>query len=1038
MNSSTRLFDNSFPEPRRKKFVVGYVAPYIVEDDSIFHIKGILEEAGKENACIKWFIGDQLIHSKDIDDHPDAFYELAAQCKLDGMIIWSSKYRQFFSFEEVEEFLRIFRHFKVVNIGTPIGGFPSVIRDGTCGIADLFEHLMKYHGYQRVAYIRGPVYQQDSQKRYEEYIIQLQKYNLPFDQRLVTECPDFSNIRGGEAVREYLDVRKLKPGIDIDVIVCSSDGHSIEVIAELERRGIRVPDDIAVVALNDKNRVIRPPLTSLGIPLLKFGAHACRMLLEMIKKGTNEHEDITLSPQLFIRESCGCSGGNSVVMTNANQYEIEKNKEFLETFQKKIQKLNYINHKSEDSLPHMEGKMYDILNELRYADEHFAKALDLCTLMEKFERIVHRLKISSCYVSVYKDFKNPMEAFSLIFAYRNSGGIKLDKPIDYPPDKLLPDCFRSDTEEENQIIVPLSVKDRNIGFVVFDMVVEDLIVYTLLCRRLSAEMHRIITSLEIKETENILVESEAKYRGLFEAMGDPVLLVDQGTGSIMDVNQSACSLYGYTSEEMKKLRKTDLSAEPEETMKATREFNTSIQLRYHKKKDGSIFPVDIRGSMIDIDGLSTILVSIRDITERVRAEEELKYQKEFFETVFENIPEPFVIYGTEGDLVKMNMAARKLYLQPDTEDKVMNYYNPFRYFDFDGNEIPSKDIPVNRALRGEKVENEIIVIKRAEKDQITEVNAVPIFDKDNNLIYCASFHRDITEKIQAQRLIKKQQEQMLQTEKEKIQALKQAIEMKDEFLSLVSHEFKTPLTVINSAIQAMKHICRNELSDKALGFLNNILQSSNRQLKLVNNLLDITRINAGHLKINKTNLDIVLLTRSITESISIFAQQKNIKLSFSSTIGKKIIGIDEEKYERILLNLLSNAVKFTPKGKSVFVKVYQKIVEGKCRVFIQVKDTGIGIPPEKQQLIFERFGQVDSSLSRQAEGTGIGLSLVKLFAEMLGGEILLVSKEGKGSTFTIMLPVEKVKETPLEKRIQEISDSRLIKSTIIEFSDVYY
>ena len=183
-------------------------------------------------------------------------------------------------------------------------------------------------------------------------------------------------------------------------------------------------------------------------------------------------------------------------------------------------------------------------------------------------------------------------------------------------------------------------------------------------------------------------------------------------------------------------------------------------------------------------------------------------------------------------------------------------------------------------------------------------------------------------------------------------------------------------------------------------------------------------------------MDIVLLTKSITESIAIYAEQKSIRLSFSSTLVKKIMGIDEEKYERILLNLLSNAVKFTPEGKSVTVKVFQKIVKGKCKVYIQVRDKGIGIPHDKKKLIFERFGQVDSSLTRPSEGIGIGLTLVKMLVEILGGEIILESKEGMGCTFTIILPTEKVKGTPIEQ-IKEINDNRLIQATTIEFSDIY-
>jgi PAS domain S-box-containing protein len=281
------------------------------------------------------------------------------------------------------------------------------------------------------------------------------------------------------------------------------------------------------------------------------------------------------------------------------------------------------------------------------------------------------------------------------------------------------------------------------------------------------------------------------------------------------------------------------------------------------------------------------------------------------------------------------------------------------------------------------------------------------------------------------------EEALLKAERDKNEALHKSIEMKDEFLSIISHEFKTPITVINSAIQAMRLICKDELSDKANEFLRKILQNSNRQLKLVNNLLDISRINAGHMKTKKRNVDIVQVTRLITESIAVFAEQKGIRLLFSSTLKEKIIGIDDEKYERVLMNLLSNAIKFTPKGKSISVRVSQKVIKGRCNVCIKVRDQGIGIPQDKQQLIFERFGQVDSSLSRQAEGTGIGLSLVKMFVEFMEGEIALESDIGKGSTFTVLFPVTRINETPIEKMLNEINDNRLIQATAIEFSDIY-
>jgi signal transduction histidine kinase len=263
--------------------------------------------------------------------------------------------------------------------------------------------------------------------------------------------------------------------------------------------------------------------------------------------------------------------------------------------------------------------------------------------------------------------------------------------------------------------------------------------------------------------------------------------------------------------------------------------------------------------------------------------------------------------------------------------------------------------------------------------------------------------------------------------------LEKALEMKDEFLSLVSHEFRTPLNVISSAIQALSYIYGSELPYKAKQYLSMIRQNTFRQLRLVNNLLDITRVNAGRIKVSKKNIDIVFLTKAIVESVYTYAAQKTIDIKFITLFEEKVIGIDEEKYERILLNLLSNAIKFTPEGKSITVTLSS--IEN--QISVEVKDNGIGIPANKLDIIFERFGQVDSSLSRQAEGTGIGLSLVKKFTEALEGSISVKSETGKGSTFTILLPSETIIEENSKKEAGDLLDNRLVQTTRVEFSDIY-
>lgn len=290
-------------------------------------------------------------------------------------------------------------------------------------------------------------------------------------------------------------------------------------------------------------------------------------------------------------------------------------------------------------------------------------------------------------------------------------------------------------------------------------------------------------------------------------------------------------------------------------------------------------------------------------------------------------------------------------------------------------------------------------------------------------------------RVRTERRIKEQHQLMLEAERERIAVLKRYIKMKDEFLSIISHEFKTPLAVIFSAIQTMEHTCGGELSEKARDFISKIRQNSLRQLRLVNNLLDITCLNSGWMIPNWCNMDIVMLTRAITKSVEVYARQKNIALTFQTRVKQRIIQIDHEKYERILLNLLSNAIKFTPEGKSVTVRVYITKKFGSRMVCIQVKDEGMGIPREKMDAIFERFFQVDSSFTRQAEGIGIGLCLAQKLTESLGGKMTAESKVGQGSTFSVFFPDVKKESCGTETERYRDDDTLLLTASV-EFSDM--
>ncbi len=220
-----------------------------------------------------------------------------------------------------------------------------------------------------------------------------------------------------------------------------------------------------------------------------------------------------------------------------------------------------------------------------------------------------------------------------------------------------------------------------------------------------------------------------------------------------------------------------------------------------------------------------------------------------------------------------------------------------------------------------------------------------------------------------------------------------------DFIANISHELKTPLTIILMQMELMR-LCLDD-PQNLTGMIDAATQNAIRLSRLVGNILDLSRADAGYLEKRLDSVDIVGHIRDICESVRIYAQSKSIELIFESKRSRKIMLIDVEKVERILLNLLSNAIKFTPAGGRIRVcSTFRR----RGDLILMVQDTGVGISTEKQKTIFDRFVQVDTSLSRENEGCGIGLALVKSFVEILGGNISVYSELGKGSIFLVELP----------------------------------
>ncbi|WP_426348824.1 sensor histidine kinase [Alloiococcus sp. CFN-8] len=247
--------------------------------------------------------------------------------------------------------------------------------------------------------------------------------------------------------------------------------------------------------------------------------------------------------------------------------------------------------------------------------------------------------------------------------------------------------------------------------------------------------------------------------------------------------------------------------------------------------------------------------------------------------------------------------------------------------------------------------------------------------------------------------------------KEEVKYMEDSIKMKEDIFANVSHEFKTPLNLIVSSNQLIEVYLKNDQLDdnkeKALKNINTIKDNCYRFTKLINNILDISKIDSGFLNLNLRNENIVSVVENIVDSVSEYIHLKGLTITFDTNTEERVIACDSEQIERVILNLISNAIKFTNSGGSIFINIIDK----GHTVEIEVKDTGIGIEAEYFNRIFNRFHQVDTSLSRNAEGTGIGLFIVKSLVELHGGSISVHSEVGKGSTFKIELPVKTLEAT---------------------------
>lgn len=536
-----------------------------------------------------------------------------------------------------------------------------------------------------------------------------------------------------------------------------------------------------------------------------------------------------------------------------------------------------------------------------------------------------------------------------------------------------------------------------------------------------------------REAEKRIRESEKRFRDFFELSPEASFIY--ANGKILHVNNAAVKLLGFDSKEQlinlnivdfihEDYRRTAELLLRRKEFPAGEAYSTKIVTR-----QGQIIDADVAMATLDYEGEKAVYGCIRNVTKRVEVERRLLKSKESYRKLLDLLPDPIYVYDGKK-ITYVNDSVIKLMNVRDKSELIGKRHTDLINMDenmiYCFRKVLDDVIRTNNTGTWEgalqkKKDGEYIYVK-------ISVIKVPIDSQMEFMIMV----KDLEELRENEELKKRYEENKKQLE-ETLEYDKQ----RTEFFCNLSHELRTPINVILGAAQ-MSSITMNKyrqlMEDEKLNrYLDIIKQNCMRLIRMTNNLIDITKIDFGYFNMKYVKDDIVSAVEEIAMSVSGYAHNKGIQLIFDTDIEEKVIAFDYEKLERILLNLLSNAVKFTESGGYIYVNVK----DGDKYISISVKDTGIGIPKNMQDKIFERFVQVDKSLSRNTEGSGIGLALVKYLVEMHEGSISVNSVPGVGSEFTVRIPCflqENVE--PVERA--NVNNEECLERTKVEFSDIYF
>ncbi len=496
-----------------------------------------------------------------------------------------------------------------------------------------------------------------------------------------------------------------------------------------------------------------------------------------------------------------------------------------------------------------------------------------------------------------------------------------------------------------------------------------------------------------KDLDSALLENMQKFQTIFDSSPTAISIVELESGKIFDANQSFLETYGYKKEELVGHSTMELGIiRPEDRKKYISELTRQGSLRNWEQatyaKDGKQITVLLSDIIIDLNGNKCSLTLLNDISENKKIEKALFENKAKFQTIFDYNPGGIGLFDLEnGKILELNQSFSDIVGFP--REEMLNHT---------ASELGILPPGLRTSIKNELIESGIIrnreqIVRTKTGKLITTLYSSIVLDIDGRK--CSlDIVNDISER--------KELENQLIAATEKAQ---QAVRSEERFLANMSHEIRTPM---NGIIGMVNLLAQTQLNDEQKEFASWIKDSSEILLTIINDILDISKINAGQMAIEKTPFSIYDVLRNLNMSMELKAKEKNIKFHthMDLSIPQKVVG-DPVRLFQILLNLAGNAVKFTEQGEVTIIINKQKEDNDNIYLEFLIKDTGIGIDPEKLPTLFEPFVQASPDTTRKYGGTGLGLSISKRLVEMQGGTISAESELGKGSVFSFRVNYKK-------------------------------